>query len=322
MKTTNFPEYNMRSEFWSYEKLSKLNPISINRNTEIRLDKVVKRLRKKDLPTHSIFTVGHVTKPFDTYKKNDMFILDGNTRLHVYKFEPDLIPKRQFLVNIIDLDNWKDTKDIYYSIDNTDAAEKANEIITGAFEYMRYVPVSPVFKRGSIKRTIDFIGKYDFDSKGLRVETPNGILEKVIYYFDYLKFLDISGVTESKVHSPGLLFCLAVIGMKYGIDHERYGLLCKNIKHGFSTYHDENEVDGAYYVHEFLYTAYERDWSNYGVYNFMKSAVLIRTLYSLDMFMKNINIEKNKKFTISDNTVPKKLESFFKDFLKKENLVA
>ena len=112
MKTTNFPEYNMRSEFWSYEKLSKLNPISINRNTEIRLDKVVKRLRKKDLPTHSIFTVGHVTKPFDTYKKNDMFILDGNTRLHVYKFEPDLIPKRQFLVNIIDLDNWKDTKDM------------------------------------------------------------------------------------------------------------------------------------------------------------------------------------------------------------------
>lgn len=320
MKTTDFSKYNIRTESWSYEQLSKLNPISINRNTDIRVEKVFKRLRKKYLPTHSIFTVGHVTKPFDSYKKNDMFILDGNTRLHVYKFAPELIPKTSFTVNIIDIDNWEDAQDIYYSIDNTDAAEKASEIITGAFEYMGYVPVSPVFRRGNIKRMIDFMGKYDFDSKGLRVETHYGLLEKVIYYFDYLKFLDISGVTESKVHSPGLLFCLAVIGIKYGIDHERYGLLCKNIKHGFSTYHDENEVDGAYYVYEFLYTTYEKDWSSYGVFNFMKSPALVRTLYSLDMFMKNINIEKNKLKT--DNTVPKKLESLFKDFLKKEKLVA
>lgn len=322
MKTTNCIDHNIRSESWSYEKLSKLNPISINRNTEIRVEKVFKRLRKKFLATHSIVTVGHATKPFDSYKKNDMFILDGNTRLHVYKFAPELIPKIPFTVNIIDIDNWEDAQDIYYSIDNTDAAEKTSEIITGAFEYLGYVPVSPVFRKGNIKRTIDFISKYDIDSKGLRVETNYTLLEKVIYYFDFLKFLDISGVTESKIHSPGLLACLAIIGMKYGIDHERYGLLCKNIKHGFSTYHDENEVDGAYYVYEFLYTAYEKDWTNYGVYNFMKSPALVRTLYSLDMFMKNINIEKNKKFIISDNTVPKKLESLFKDFLKKENLAA
>lgn len=317
MKTTNFSEDNIRTESWSYEKLSKLNPISINRNTEIRLDKVVKRLRKKDLPTHSFIIVGHVTKSFDSYKKNDMFVLDGNTRLHVYKFEPELIPKRPFVVTIIDLDNWEDTKAIYYSIDNTDAAEKTNEIITGAFKYLQYEPVSTVFRKGLLKRTIDFVSLYDSDSKGSNVKTNYTVIEKVVRYFDFFKFLDISGVTESKVHSPGLLACLIMIGMKYGIDHERYGLLCKNIKHGFSTYHDENEVDGAYYVYEFIYTAYEKDWNNYGVYNFMKSPALIRTLYSLDMFMKNINIEKNKKFKISD-----KLESLFKDFLKKESLAA
>jgi hypothetical protein len=321
MKTTNCPDQTIRTEYWSYEELSKLNPISINRNTDLRVERVFKRMKDGWLPTHSIFIVGHATKAFDSYKKNDMFVLDGNTRLHVFKFAPQLIPKGLLTVNIINIDNWEQAQDIYYSIDNLAAAETNNEKITGIFEYLGYVPVTKVFKNGKIKRAIDFASKYDIDSNGLRVNDYTLAL-KVIYYFDILKFLDISRVTESKVYSPGLLSCLIIIGKKYGINHERYALLCKNLKNGFSTYHDENEVDGVFYVYEFLYSAYHKDWTSYGVYDFKNSPALVRTLYSLDMFMKNINIEKSKKFMVSDNTVPKKLESLFKDFLKKEDLAA
>jgi hypothetical protein len=320
MKTTDFQKYNMRTEYWSYEKLSKLDPVSINRNTEIRLEKVAKRLRKKYLPTHSIIIVGHVTKAFDSYKKNDMFRLDGNTRFDIYKIEPDLIPKGLFTVIILDLDNWEDTKEIYYSIDNTDAAEKVNEKITGIFKYLKYDPVSKIIRNGKIKRAIDFVAKYDIDSDGLRVDTNYTLEDKITRYFEVIEYLDNSEVTNSKIHSAGLLACLIMVGMKYGVEHERYGLLCSNIRFGFSSYHDENEVDGAYYVYEFLYNAHKNYWTKYGVFNVSKSPVIIRTLYGFDMFMKNININKNKKWKKTGSMVPKNLELLFKNYLKKEDL--
>jgi len=324
MRTIDFSEsfkYNMRTELWSYEKLSKLEPVSINRNTELRLEKVAKRLRKKYLPTHSVITVGHVTKAFDSYKKNDMFRLDGNTRFDIYKIEPDLIPKVPFTVIIIDLDNWEDTKDIYYSIDNIDASEKPNEKITGVFKYLKYDPVSKVIRNGNIKRAIDFISKYDTDSNGLRIQTNYSLEDKISRYFDVIRVLDISEVTSSKVHSAGLLACLIMVGMKYGVDNERYGLLCLNLKYGFTTHHDENEVDGAYYVYEFLYNTYQKSWTQYGVFNFGKSPVIIRTLYGFDMFMKNKNINKNMKWKKMDTMVPKKLESLLNDYFKKEKSI-
>jgi len=326
MKTTDFSKYNIKTELWSYEELSKLEPVSINRDTEIRLEKVSKRLRKKYLPTHSIITVGHVTKPFDTYKENDMFRLDGNTRFDIYKIEPDLIPKVPFMVIIIDLDNWEDTKDIYYSIDNTDAAEKTNEIVTGVFRYLKYDPISQTMKNGKIKRAIDFVAKNDIDSNGLRV-SKYPLEKQIMRYFDVIVELDKSGVTNMKRKSAGIFACLIMVGMKYGVEHERFGLLCNNLKFGFSSFHDENEVDGAYYVYDILYNYYKDYWSDYGVFNLNKSPIVMRTLYGFDMFMKNIKISKHKKlespvkWKTSENIVPKYIETLFKNYLKNEELV-
>jgi hypothetical protein len=75
------------------------------------------------------------------------------------------------------------------------------------------------------------------------------------------------------------------------------------------------------------YNYYGKDfWTNYGVFTVNKSPIVIRTLYGFDMFMKNINIDKNKKlesplkWKTSENIVPKSLENLFKNYLKKEEL--
>jgi hypothetical protein len=325
MEKTNSSKCSITPEFWSYEKLSKLEPVCINRNTEIRLEKVYKRLKQKYIETHSVFTVGRATKSFDPYKKNDMFVLDGNTRLEIYKINPDLIPEK-LLVLIIDVDNWEDLKSLYYSIDNSEAAETSSEKITGIFRLLSFDPITKTIKNGSIKKAIDFVTKNDIDSNGVRIN-KYPLEEQIKRYVDVLTTIDTTGVTTTKVKSAGVTACLIMVGMKYGFNNERFILLCNNLKWGLASHNDEKQIDGVFYVYDTLYNYYGKDfWTNYGVFTVNKSPIVIRTLYGFDMFMKNINIDKNKKlesplkWKTSENIVPKSLENLFKNYLKKEEL--
>ena len=166
MKKTNYAKFNSRAEFWSFEKLSKLSPVTINRDTDPRLVKVMKRLETKYLPTHSIMFVGKAIENFGKYKKGDLFRLDGNTRMSVYEVKPELIPQVQFTVIIFDIDNLEDLKDIYYSIDSVDAVEKSSDKMTGLLRDKNYSPKSQLFKKGQFKRALDLACQYGNNQNG------------------------------------------------------------------------------------------------------------------------------------------------------------
>ena len=137
----NFKDYNTKNVKWSYDKLKTYLPFNRNRDVEPRVPKLTKILSKKYSPTQIEYKVGLVVKPFEHYKKGEMFILDGNTRTAVYKKRTDLIPPCDFDVKIYELENFDEAKTLYYSIDNSDAAEKSGEKITGLHREKDFNPI-------------------------------------------------------------------------------------------------------------------------------------------------------------------------------------
>lgn len=316
MRKNDFSKYRIRTEFWSYEKLSKLEPIVINRDTDIRLSKVYKRLVDKYLPTHSTVIVGHVTKPFDCYEEHDMFRLDGNTRMEVYKIKPELIPDTPFLVIIYDIDCWEDAKDIYDSIDNKDAAESTSEKITGILRYKEYDANSELVKKGKFKRAIDIVSLYDVDSDGVRINTLS-TEDKINRYWEYITYIDELGITNmEKRWSAGVFACLIMVAKKYGLDHERFDLLYNNLQDGLTTVNDKDEVDGVHYVYHTLYDKFKDSWTNTGMYNTKKTHIVL-ILYGFDMFMKNENISKKTKI---DKQLSSTLKTFFENYLREDKM--
>lgn len=301
---TDFSKYNMRTEFWSYDKLAKLDPVIINRDTEMRLAKVSKRLEKKYLPTHSIIIVGRAVKAFDDYRKNEMFRLDGNTRFDVYQVKPELIPKTPFLVIIIDIDNWKDVEDIYYSIDSDQAVEKSNEKLTGLLRYKDYDAKSDIIKKGQFKRAIDIACRYGNNSKGVYLQTAD-MMTKLDHYWDVLAHMDKLGITNMNGRRTAtVLACLLMVGKKHGTNR-RFDLLFNNLKNGLTTVNNSSEVDGVHYVYSSLFDRYKDLWSTSNEYSVVSSPLTVRMLYGFDMFMKNKNIPKKQKLS------QKNLQEFF-----------
>lgn len=291
---TNYTKFNTRSEFWSYNKLSKLKPISINRDTDSRLVKVTKRLEKKYLPTHSIIMVGKVVKDFGKYKKGDYFRFDGNTRSDVWKVKPELVPQIPFLTIIFDIDSEQDMKDIYYSIDSQDAVETSSDKMTGMLRNKNYNPKSNIIKKGQFKRGLDLACQYGDNERGEYLHTSS-IDTKLDYYWNVLTFLDKLGIdNKNPRYSPNLLGCLLMIGKKYGVNHKRFSLLVENFKNGITTINNTKYVDGVHYVYNNLYEKKKEVWklSTWG----SARGVVSPMLYCFDKFMKNENISKTTKF--------------------------
>lgn len=290
-------KFNTRCEKWTFAKLSKLKPVNINRDTEIRLSKVTKRLQKKYLPTHSVIYVALITKAFGPYRKGEYCRLDGNTRFDVYSVKPELIPTTPFMVIIFDIDNEKDLKDTYYSIDSQDAVESSSDKMTGLLRFKNYTPKSKLFKEGKFKRGLDVACKYGNDKEGTYLQTASTEIQ-INHYWKEVMFLDKIGLdNKHSRYSPNVLGCLLMIGKKYGVNHKRYSLLVENYKNGFTTRNDSKFVDGVHYVYNNLYEKNESIWklSTWGMANKIVGPIL----YCFDKFMLNENLSKSTKFPTS-----------------------
>ncbi len=259
-KKTDFTKFNCRVEQWSFEELSKLDPITINRDTDPRLVKVTKRLERKYLPTHSIMFVGKVTQKFGKHEKGYYFRFDGNTRMDVYKIRPDLIPQIPFTVIIFDVDNIDDLKDIYYSIDSIDAVESSSDKMTGLLRDRNYVPKSILFKKGQFKRGLDLACQYGHNEKGEYLHlAPSSA--KLDHYWKELVFLDKLGIDNKHTrYSPNVLGCLFMVAKKYGVKNERLEILIENFKNGITAVNNTKVVDGVHYVYHNLYEKRKDTW--------------------------------------------------------------
>jgi len=306
MKKTkiDFAKFNSRVEYWSFDRISKLEPVTINRDTDPRLVKVTKRLEKKYLPTHSVVFVGKSVEKFGKYQKGDLFRLDGNTRMDVYKIRPDLIPQIPFTVILFDIDNIDDLKDIYYSIDSIDAVETSSDKMTGLLRDRDYTPKSTLFKKGQFKRALDLACQYGDNDKGeyLHLSSTSTKLDQ---YWKELMFLDKLGIdNKDPRYSPNVLGCLFMIAKRYGVKNPRLEILIESFKNGITTVNNTKVVDGVHYVYHNLYEKRRDTWK---LSTWSSSKGLVSPmLYSFDKFMKNENISKTTKFP-SDT----ELEEFF-----------
>lgn len=290
----NYTKFNTRVELWPYEKMSKLKPVSINRDTESRLVKVTKRLEKKYLPTHSVVYVGKALKSFGSYKKNEYFRLDANTRSDVYSVKPDLIPPIPFTVIMFDFDNMDDVKDVYYSIDSQDAVENSSDKMTGLLRDKMYKPKSKLIQKGMFKRALDLACQYGHDKDGTYLHTSKHDV-KLEHYWDELVYLDKFVIDNKDArYSPNVFGCFLMIAKKYGLKNKRLRLLIENFKNGITTINNSKEVDGIHYVYHNLYDKKKDTWklSTWG----SARDVVGPMLYCFDKFMNGENISKSTKF--------------------------
>lgn len=287
-------KFNTRTETWDYQKLVKLEPVSINRDTDSRITKVLKRLEKEYLPTHSIIYVAKITKPFGKYRKGEYCRLDGNTRVAVWSIRPDLVPNVPFTVIIFDIDNQDTLEKTYYSIDSMDAVEKGFEKITGLFREKGYTPKTKMFTGGKFGTAIEHACRYGYDDKGVYLNTANNKFQ-FNYYFKEICFIDKMGFEINKYYkrnSLNVLACLLMIGKKYGVNHPRFSLLIENFNNGITTINNTKYVDGVHYVYHTLFDKIE-NWK-LSTYNLAPER-LYPTLYAFDMFMNEKNISKLTK---------------------------
>lgn len=304
--------YNTRAEMWSYDKLSKLKPIKINRDTEPRLKKVSKLLAKKYLPTHSVIYVGKVIKSFGKYKIGEYFRFDGNTRFNIYELKPELIPTVPFLVIIYDVDNLEDMKSIYYSIDSENSVEKSNEKITGIHRYKNYKAFSPVIRDGKYKRAVEIACRYGNDNKGIYLQTADFYDVQLNHYWDVVTHIDKLGIENTKKQNPDTRYstimfgCLLMVGKKYGVNHKRFNLLYNNFKNGITQINNDKFIDGVSYVYIKMFSRYNETWTKSDCYNVVKNPIATQALYCFDMFMKGEYIPKGK--TLMSES---KLQEFF-----------
>jgi hypothetical protein len=316
----NQQDYNIRTERWSYERLSKLKPVSINRDTEPRIKKVTKTLRKKYLPTHSVIYIGYVVKSFGKYKEGTYFRFDGNTRFDIYQIHPELIPTIPFLVIIYDVNNFKDVEDIYYSIDSQNSVENSSQKITGIHRHKNYRAFSPVVKDGKYKRAVEIACRYGYDDKGLYLQTADFSKVQLPYYWDIVTHLDKLGIENTKKqnpdtrYSPVMFGCLLMVGKKYGVDHKRFDLLYNNFKNGITQINNDKVIDGVSYVYSTLYGRYKDIWTRADSYNIAKNPICTTTLYCFDAFMRGEHIPKGKKILTE-----KKLQDFFQFYNEKQD---
>lgn len=288
----DYTKFNVKIEQWDYDRFSKLKPVCINRETEMRLAKVIKTLAKKYLPTHSVFYVGKAVSDFSQYKKGDYFRMDGNTRADVYKLRPDLIPMIPFNAIVMEFDNYQDVKDTYYSIDSIDAVEKGSDKMTGLLRERKYNAHSKKFKEGKFKRAVEIACTYGTNERGVYMqEAPIG--DQLDFYWKEIKLLDKHNLdVMGRKYSSNIIGCLLMVAKKYGVTNPRLSVMLENLKNGISTTNTQNSVDGVHYVMYDLYEQESRVW-NMGSYG--AKYLVAKMLYGFDKFMKKQNLKKEKR---------------------------
>jgi hypothetical protein len=314
----NANDNKMNEEKWGVSKFLKLKPYSKNREVMFRTPKIKKKLMEGYLPTHSIVHVGKAMTSFGSYKKGDLFRLDGNTRSEIWSSHPELIPPTDLLVFVHEIDSKEYGDKIYYSIDSMDSAETGSEKLTGIQRELGFVPKSDMFLKGKYKSLLELTCRWGYDSevideKGNPLYLQNaGNAAQLRCFFDEVQFLDSNETFHKhKKASMNVNAAILLIAKKYGADHPRLKLLVKNFSNEITTTNNQTQMDGVHYVINDLYVNNKEIWKYNGYSSYAKGLVpvICNILHAFDCFMRNENLPKGKKL-MSD----KKLLDLWRDY--------
>lgn len=294
-----YTKWSSRYELWSYEDFKSLEPYEINRNTEDRVHKVMKLLRKKYLPTHSQVAVGRIVTPWGKYKKNDLVRLNGNTRALAMEIDSSLIPAVPFEVNILDIYGKEEGDDLYYSYDSQDSVETSNDKCTGLLRERDYEAVSKIISKGKYKTSVEKAGKYaEFGpNEFVREKT---FKEQLDYFWDEVCYLDTKHIDKLPRYTANTFTALLMICKKYGVDNPRIETLIHNLFKGITTTNDGVNVDGAHHIYFDLYSELGPLWASTSRSICME--LIGRILIDMDAFINDqtLNKKKLKKLKVAD----------------------
>jgi len=205
------------------EDLEKLRTNAIQRDHIKRMRKMKKHFDKR-LPSQFDFAVANVTTnivgkyqghPIEITPGADL--TDGHTRRE-YANSVNDYPKYVSLT-VYDVDNWESYKDLYYSYDATEAAERSNDKIVGACRALNIKLSSTTGLGGGFGSAIDIA--YPGDRK-------DDILTKISYFKKEIEELDAIGLmkpTEGKMKAQ-VLMAAGLMALKvYGEPPETHARL-------------------------------------------------------------------------------------------------
>ena len=159
----------------SIEEFLSLPPVPMQRDTEGRIKKAEKML-KKLLPVHLDVAIVELMKDSEyfgkKYKKGDRFTVNANTRAFYWlNGLSDAIPEKVF-ASIYSVDDMEEVRKIYNTFDSPDATEKTQEkfygILKGVYQYQ---PISSKVQKGEILTALIYACncldpvKYSFSGK-------------------------------------------------------------------------------------------------------------------------------------------------------------
>jgi len=178
-----------------------LNPIPTNRNSEARVKKMKPTFDEAyavgQESTLTEVAIGIVTKDFtDTdaqhdYKAGEQYLIDGNTRQHYWKRNPDLLNKldKGLTGKIHYLSSTTDVNFAYYPYNNAKSAEKKPEILQGLARRYNWQPKQTMFANGGYGTALDWATENPMVDKKDPTRKMD-VFEAFDSAFDQLKVLD------------------------------------------------------------------------------------------------------------------------------------
>jgi hypothetical protein len=147
-------------------KFLQLDPIPVNRDSENRIGKMMKTFStvyaKNKLHTMTEFALGIVVKDFidpETmyqYKIGNLYIIDGNTRQHFWKTNPDkaMLHTNGLTGRIHYLSSIEDVEFSYKMYNNAKSAETISEQLQGLLRRFKFEPNSGTLRKGNFSQAL------------------------------------------------------------------------------------------------------------------------------------------------------------------------
>jgi hypothetical protein len=307
---TKFKSHSIRM---SPQKFMSLPDFYRNRDVELRIPKLVKRLEKGASPTHLRVAVGKVMKPFGGYKTNQYIKLDGHGRCGAYKVCPHLIPNVDLVVDVYEVSSHEEAMVIYNDIDSQESVENACDKLTGMLRQRKFTAKTQTIKKGNIATVLNKACRYVTTPDGVYLngkEYNRNIEPKLDYFLEEMKYLDSFGLTISKATriSANVFATFLLLAKKYGVKNKRLTQLIENYRDDETEVYDGTNTDGVYYVYNVLYSKKIDIWS---INSYSTAPSIVGSiLYAFDKFMNHKTISKKSKYP-SDS----KLREFYQYYL-------
>ena len=309
MDYTKFKNESIRM---SPKKFMSLADFYRNREVELRIPKLIKRLEKGACPTHLRVAVGKAMTAFGGYKKNQYFKLDGHGRMEVYKIREDLIPNVDLIVDVYEVSSHEEALSIYYNIDSIESVETSSDKITGLLRESMFNPKTKTIREGKFKTVLNQACRYGKSPEGLYLNDKKYKTQfnlKYYYFLKELKFIDNFLIDKMDRYSSCVFSSLLLIIKKYGVSNKRIKLLIENFRDDETEVFDGNNVDGVHYVYHMVYAQIGKDiWKVNS--NTHSPRTISYILYAFDKFMKGETISKKSKYPSEQE-----LREFFQFYL-------